>query len=99
MIFNVHVINSNGSIALTIKLKVKIINCIDLINYIKVNTNNAPKSAYNCILLIITLDDNYNSDLQGIDTLYPNSYYRILNNLHLTSPFYTSSNTDNNNPF
>lgn len=102
VIFDIRIVNLKRFFAITLRVKMEIMDCDDLINFILNKSNIKPKSSYiSRIMAMNVIDIKKEDDLyvKGIDQLSSDTYYRIMNKLHLTSPFYTSSNTENNNPF
>jgi len=102
VIFDIRIVNLKRFFATTIRVKMEIIDCDDLINYILNKSSIKPKSSYTSRIMAMNVVNMEKEDelyVKGIDQLSSDTYYRIMNKLHLTSPFYTSSNTENNNPF
>lgn len=102
VIFDIRIVNLKRFFATTIRVKMEIIDCDDLINYILNKSSIKPKSSYTSRIMAMNMVNMEKEDelyVKGIDQLSSDTYYRIMNKLHLTSPFYTSSNTENNNPF
>jgi hypothetical protein len=101
VIFDIRIVNLKKFFSITLRVKMIILDCDDLIRYILNQSNIKPRSSYTYRLITMNVVDIEKDDLQvtGVDQLKPDTYYKIMNNLNLTSPFYTSSNTENNNPF
>ena len=106
MIFDLRILNTTQFSARIFRSKVKFINCTELIDYLlnKQNVINELKCDIEIHQVILRdaqpLDDYFiKRKTKGIDALSDDTYYRILNKLHLMSPFITSSYIDENNSF